>query len=329
MTSEEFEKKVEWIEYLLKGEGAQVKWNDRIPDPDNPEQQRQIDITIKRENLLIIVECRLHSEPQDVTWIEELYGRRISLNADSVIAVSASGFTKGAVLKAERLGIVLRGFRTITEDEVRNWGIAADVYLEYIRFFDTIFYLISEPSDLYSSIPEQAIFTEIDGKAWPVELIFREVAAKLNKSARGNGGVRIQLFTDKLFFKSRRFTELIFQSNYEKINFPLRLPVVSVYAVPNVFEEDGIYIQSQTDSDFEIYRHEKRAFLIVDMSVVLPMHNHVFRSIKFDFKKPVALKGFKLLAKKADSISLLYSQIKCIQKNSELYKTLMTEMPTE
>ncbi len=83
MTPDEFEKKVEWIEFLLKDTGTEVKWNDRIPDPDNPGQERQIDVSIRRDNLLTIVECRLHSEPQDVRWIEELFGRRTSLNADS------------------------------------------------------------------------------------------------------------------------------------------------------------------------------------------------------------------------------------------------------
>jgi hypothetical protein len=39
-----------------------------------------------------MVECRQHQSPQDVQWIEELIGRRVSLPADSAIAVSSSGF---------------------------------------------------------------------------------------------------------------------------------------------------------------------------------------------------------------------------------------------
>jgi len=108
MTPEEFEQKIAWIESLLKRDGARVRWNHKIPDPDNPEQKRQIDVTIQRGNKLTLVECRYHSKSQDVKWVEELYGRRVSLNAYSVIAVSASGFTKGAIKKAEKLGVVLR-----------------------------------------------------------------------------------------------------------------------------------------------------------------------------------------------------------------------------
>jgi hypothetical protein len=34
------------IHELLDGSGADVTWKDRVPDPDNPKQQRQIDVTV-------------------------------------------------------------------------------------------------------------------------------------------------------------------------------------------------------------------------------------------------------------------------------------------
>ena len=94
--SETFERQVHRIYELLEGSGAEVTWNDHVPDPDNPSQQRQIDVTIKRNGKLTIVECCDRQSPQDVTWIEELIGRRISLKVDTTIAVSSSGFTAGA-----------------------------------------------------------------------------------------------------------------------------------------------------------------------------------------------------------------------------------------
>jgi len=329
MTPTEFEKKVKWIESILKGQSAEVKWNDKIPDPDNPDQQRQIDITIKRDGFLIIVECRLHSVPQDVTWIEELYGRRISLKANSVIAVSASGFTKGAVLKAERLGIILRDFRSLTEDEVKDWGLATDAFLEYIRYLDTILYLVNEPNALYSGNTEQPIFTEMDGRPWPIETILKQAASTIEKLDRRQGSIRMQVFTKKLFYKGRQVCELIFQSNYKKVDIPLRLPVVSIYASPGLKGIDTVYIQGNAGSDFEIYRKDKVAFLIVDLSVVVPKDNQIFRSIKFDFKKPVALGGIKLIAQKADSLSLLKSQIRTIRRDDNLYKSLIAQGPDE
>jgi hypothetical protein len=68
--SEEFEHRIHRIHELMEGSGAEVTWNDRHPDPDNPSQPRQIDITIKRGGSLTIVECRLHKQRQDVKWIE-------------------------------------------------------------------------------------------------------------------------------------------------------------------------------------------------------------------------------------------------------------------
>jgi hypothetical protein len=93
--SETFEQQIHRIHELLDGSGAVVTWNDHIPDPDNPSQSRQIDITIERKRKLTIVECRKHQSPQDVQWIEELIGRRTSLRANGVMAVSSSGFTAG------------------------------------------------------------------------------------------------------------------------------------------------------------------------------------------------------------------------------------------
>src|SRR5262249_26261467 len=107
-TPEAFEQQISRIHELLESSGADVTWNDHISDPDNASQPRQIDITIRRDGRLTLVECRLHRARQGVKWIEELIGRRMSLAADSIIAVSASGFTKGALKKAARFGIILR-----------------------------------------------------------------------------------------------------------------------------------------------------------------------------------------------------------------------------
>jgi Restriction endonuclease len=95
--SEAFEQQIHRIHELLEGSGADVTWNDHVPDPDNPSQQRQIDVSIKRDGKLTLVEGRDRQSPQDVTWIEELIERCASLKADATIAVSSSGFTAGAL----------------------------------------------------------------------------------------------------------------------------------------------------------------------------------------------------------------------------------------
>ena len=115
-----FEQEIHRLHELLDGSGAEVVWNDRVPDPDNPRQPRQIDITIRREGALTIVECRLHKNRQGVKWIEELIGRRSSLRAAAAIAVSASGFTRGAIRKAKSFGIFLRDLKELTDQEIET-----------------------------------------------------------------------------------------------------------------------------------------------------------------------------------------------------------------
>jgi Restriction endonuclease len=129
-----FEWQIERIHQLLEVEGSIVTWDDHIPDPDNPSQPRQIDVSIRRDGSLTLIECRIHKQPQDVTWIEELMGRRISLNADAVIAVSASGFTITAREKANRHGIHLRDFETLSREEIQNWRRRRSLTLSFCEF---------------------------------------------------------------------------------------------------------------------------------------------------------------------------------------------------
>jgi hypothetical protein len=42
-----FEQQIERIHQLVEDEGSTVTWNDHIPEPDNPSQPRQIDVSIR------------------------------------------------------------------------------------------------------------------------------------------------------------------------------------------------------------------------------------------------------------------------------------------
>ncbi len=155
----QFERQIERIHQLLEQDGSQITWNDHISDPDCPTQQRQIDISIVRNGQLTIVECRLRKEPQDVTWIEELIGRRASLRAQGVIAVSASGFTATARKKAETHGIILRDFATLSAAEIQSWGAKRTLAVSFCEFslFLCTIVVGSRPK---SSAP---LITSIDG----------------------------------------------------------------------------------------------------------------------------------------------------------------------
>lgn len=135
--SDEFERRIERINRLLAQEDAIVTWNDSIPDPDNPDQLRQIDITIRKNEEITHVECRLHRKAQDVKWVEELIGRRLSLQAHRMIAVSSSGFTKGAQAKADKYGIELRELNSLTDDEIRNWCYESKLTIDFYQYKET------------------------------------------------------------------------------------------------------------------------------------------------------------------------------------------------
>lgn len=131
-----FEHQIRRIYELLERSGAKVTWDDRVPDPDNPSQQRQIDITIRRDGKLTIVECRDRRSREDVQWIEELYGRRKSLKGDAIIGVSSSGFTTGALKKAKRLGVIMRDLRQLADLEIKSWGRRVALTLYFYQYSD-------------------------------------------------------------------------------------------------------------------------------------------------------------------------------------------------
>ena len=135
--SDAFEQQIQRIHELLEDFCAEVTWNDHIPDPDNPSQPRQIDVTVKRDGKLALIECRQHASRQDVQWIEELIGRRASIAPDAtMIAVSSSGFTRGALKKADRFGIITHDIRCLTDLEIKSWGRQMAVTMYFYEYSD-------------------------------------------------------------------------------------------------------------------------------------------------------------------------------------------------
>lgn len=322
MTSKEFEEKVGWINTLLEGSGAKVRVDEKIPDPDNPKQKRQIDVKITRGEHITLIECRIHSKRQNVKWIEELYGRRISLKASSVIAVSASGFTEGAKKKADRLGVFLRDFKTLSEDEIKNWGIASSVYLEYVTFFDTTFFIIIEPQTIGRKVLDQPYFETPANKSWPIDTVFHKALAEIKKLDQKKGGIRFELFTKELLYRGSQINEIIFQSNYKTIRFPIELPLVYVYGEPISSIKSEMYIESQNSSKFEIYRTQKQVFVTVDISVAKAIDGSMFKSILFDFKVPVSMQGIKFIGEDKNSIYAIPFEVSEIQRDSKMHINL-------
>lgn len=145
--SEEFELMIARIHEILESESANVEWNDKIPDPDNPSQLRQIDVTVRNGEMFNIIECRIHKVKQDVKWIEELVGRRASLEADTVIAVSSSGFTSGAIKKAKKYGVILKDLVNLTDEDVLSWTKAIYINIIFYRYEEFYVKLVIDDID--------------------------------------------------------------------------------------------------------------------------------------------------------------------------------------
>lgn len=97
---------------------------DRVRDYVS-ERLREVDASIKyvvgTVPILITVECRKRRPVQDVRWIEELAGKKANIRATKTIAVSATGFSAGAVAAAAAAGIELRNLTEVSAADIVSW----------------------------------------------------------------------------------------------------------------------------------------------------------------------------------------------------------------
>jgi hypothetical protein len=98
-----FEEVAGRIEAHLAPIGAVVKLDDHVRDKKTG-QMRQVDASIRYKvgsvEILITIECRRRSDPQGVTWIEQLAKKRENVGANATIAVASEGFFKTAGISA-------------------------------------------------------------------------------------------------------------------------------------------------------------------------------------------------------------------------------------
>lgn len=237
-TSKAFEQEIQRIYELLLGSGAEVTWDKHIPDPDNPTQLRQIDVTISRNGKLTLVECRDHQCRQDVQWIEELIGRRTSLAPDAaVIAVSSSGFTSGALLKAKAHGVITRDLQKLTDAEIRAWGQQVSLTLYFYEYSDLEVSLLLDPSSIARLDPAAV---ELALKNHPaLQSLFNAAAQKLgefNFLAEENSGRTVKfglrLEPETFSLCGEPIIEVCFRGSARLISREVLSPAVLAYGEP-------------------------------------------------------------------------------------------------
>ncbi len=292
--SDDFERRIERIHRLIETEGSVVVWNDKRPDPDNPSQLRQIDVSITRDSKLAIVECRIHkNNPQDVKWIEELIGRRLSLRADVVIAVSASGFTKGARSKARQFGIILRDFHTLTAEEIRNWGRLqrVRVILYEITELRLTIGLPASPTPPIRLCYPDGVGIDIVGVIRDQVLKLESQGALVDSSKVGELRMKVACVVNDV-----RAESAVLEYKVRRISLEVSLTAVVAYADPlSDSETTHAYVAKVPIGDAEIIEAADDVAVVADMTKVALPPRSIVASYGYDFGRPVRLKRSEIL----------------------------------
>ena len=269
-----FEQQVRRIYELIAESGAEVTWNDHIGDPDNPPRTRQIDVTLRRNGALTLIECRLRKTPQDVQWIEGLIGRRLSLGAQSVIAVSSSGFTAGALAKARKYGIIARELQRLTDKEVESWGQQIELTLYYYQYSDLEVSLGFSPERI-STINDDALKAEL--RSHPiVRSLFNAAAKHLTDKNLLSGplhGQKVNFGVDIMLdvpLGGGRVERAAVEGRAELVAIKADASIVHAYGEPNTSstQPEAVIEDFRSIGHTSIAHHRDRISTFIDLSQV-------------------------------------------------------------
>jgi hypothetical protein len=268
--ADNFEIMVSQITTLLQGDTAEVTWNERVVDPDNPSQQRQIDVLVRKDDLISLIECRLHKPPQDVKWIEELIGRQVSLRAHAIIAVSSSGFTKGAIAKAKQFRINLRKIDELSSNEILTWCKPVKFSLFYWRFIDLKLDLFFDSNEL-EGLNKLTILDELKKHPYLHNLLTTHFNLKDNSglTLREKLGKKIHyqadLAIEEFILSGKSVKKVHIDCLVVLEELPLSIPQVLLYRDPSSIEQ-GTYIQNFNLGETRIIHNENNISINLDIS---------------------------------------------------------------
>jgi len=322
MNATEFEKRVEQISALLKELDAEVVWNDKVPDPDNPTQSRQIDVSVRRGDDLTLIECRHRGRVQDVQWIEELYGRKASLRASQVIGVSSSGFTTGAVKKAKSLGVFIRKLSEVSDEEVKLWGARASVTLTYAVPTEVKIYFISTHR-IQVQLNEKLIRRAFRGIS-----LGRLLAIAIRDAPRtglGQGPIvcRVQ-DPPGIFLGSVPISELFIYFVWHAVERQQVLPIIMSYGdVDESSVESIANLEASPHSRTAVAYSKGQVSVMIDVSVMSFAPNSVLTGARVDFTKPVSPRMSGMIGFKEEVIQNLPTEFAAVARDSDDYNWLV------
>jgi len=142
--SNPFQKLIHHITEKIENTNAKVK-EEAVLLEKNIESpvKRRIDVLIEKEvdgkTAKIAVECRDRSYKDDIEWIDCLIGKYKNLDVHKVIAVSNSGFSRAAILKAKANGIDLKTIEEAFQiDFVEEFVKLGVTYISHIFNLKTV-----------------------------------------------------------------------------------------------------------------------------------------------------------------------------------------------
>lgn len=323
MTPQQFEQQVARIvETLSTVDGeTRVTWNARIPDPDNPTQLRQIDIAIRRHGELTMVECRHRMAPEDVQWIEELYGRRESLGAISVIAVSSSGFTRGAIAKAERLGVFLRTLSQVSPQDVMAWGTRTKVNIVFSQLRRIHLALVVSDS-IALPTPLTALRTD-KGAPPPFPELIASLARRLNESNVPEGPATVELKLNRIFLGMTPVTEALISFEWHRIRREVALPVLLAYQRLNLRRDaPDALVEKSHHSATEIHHAETGGVAVIDLGALPFDECCTLVGAEVVFSQPTILRGVGLIGP-SERLELIHWQLSAITRDDSRYRRIL------
>jgi predicted metal-binding protein len=308
INSKDFEQLVFRIIKILEDEGSAITWNASIPDPDSPDNPRQIDILIEKNDKKTHVECRFRKKPQSSNWVEELYGRKTSLKVDSIIGVSVSGFYKPAIVKARSLGVIIRDFKSITDDEIRSWGNFARVKGHYIQ-------LIKPKFEVFIPKKSKPITnTEKETKKYMFELEKQNILSgffsnfakiayqEAQKYDLGNGAVspiRVhQLhFPEIMNVLNRDLSVIRMSSQFRVLVAKMDVAYAGLYGEPKgLSNSHEAMIQNFPAKDWELIKTNNEVNLQLDISSINHPDNCILEKFEFINFKDSKMSKYRIVA---------------------------------
>jgi hypothetical protein len=290
--SDAFEQLNERISRLVQGQGAQVEWNAAIPDPDSPNDLRQIDVLITTADARkLSVECRDRAAVQTVMWIEELAGRKLSLGLDGMIAVAVNGFSELAQKKAKRFGIELYDFKSLTDEEIASWIGAAEVEAIFMQV-DKLEILAGIPEARAAGLLQNPNFKlrDQDGYAAIMDLIRDDVAA--------SPGIHREQTVDSAEFTVDDVPLTVLRCQYSGrlVTAKATCTAVSTFGMPGVPAPlRDIAVQKFNHSVPELIQKQNEAHLLVDVSKLPVPPDSILHEIRISFKKKMTLTRYELV----------------------------------